>query len=47
LLADGIDVNGRNNYGETALHYAAFVGSVAVLAALIENKATLDPKNMV
>ena len=40
-LEAGVDVNGKNKNGHTALHFAASAGQVDAVAALIEAKA--DP----
>jgi ankyrin repeat protein len=42
LIAKGADVMARNSGGFTALHAAAYSGSVAVVSVLLDNKSVLD-----
>ena len=46
LLAQNIDVNAVDKYLNTALHYAAMVGSEVIVAALIANRAAVDVRNV-
>jgi hypothetical protein len=46
LLHNGADVNVRNNYGSTPLHYAAFQGHVEILHLLVENGADLEAQDV-
>jgi hypothetical protein len=45
LLNEGLDVNGMNEHGWSALMVAASKGSMEMLKLLIENGAALDVKN--
>jgi ankyrin repeat protein len=45
LLQNGADVNARNNYGSTLLHYAVSYGHVDTLHLLVENGADLEALN--
>ena len=45
LLGAGVDVNLKNNRGETALHGAAGKGADKVVRFLADNGATLDAKD--
>jgi ankyrin repeat protein len=45
LLGAGMDINAKNNRGETALHGAAVRGADAVVKFLVENGAALDAKD--
>jgi ankyrin repeat protein len=41
-IALGADVNAANEYGVTALHAAAFIGSESLIELLVQNGAKLD-----
>jgi len=45
LLAAGADVDAKNNYGWTALHYAAAYGHADVVELLLEAGADIKAKN--
>ena len=45
-LAAGMDVNGKDYYGETALHYAADKGHKEIVELLIANGADVNAKLM-
>jgi outer membrane protein assembly factor BamB len=45
LLAHGVDVNSKTEYGATALSYAADKGHIAVVKVLLEYKADLNTKD--
>ncbi|MBN2205888.1 MAG: ankyrin repeat domain-containing protein [Candidatus Aminicenantes bacterium] len=42
LLADGVDLEDRNAYGQTALHLAAGFGRVEIMALLLEHNADIE-----
>merc|ERR1712012_488984 len=46
LLENSADVDSTNNYGRTALHYAAIRNSVGVAKLLLENSANVDRTDM-
>lgn len=46
LLAKGADVDGRNECGETALHFAARMGHEDVIDYLVEAGANPFPKDL-
>jgi ankyrin repeat protein len=45
LTAPGIDVNHADQYGKTALHFAAELGTEDIVRALLHNHADPDPKD--
>ena len=45
LIADGADVNARNDDGNTPLHVAATSGRVDAAALLVDSGAKIDSKN--
>jgi outer membrane protein assembly factor BamB len=45
VLAKGVDVNVRTDYGATALHFAADKGHVAVVRVLLRHKANVNLKD--
>ena len=45
-LAAGVDVNGKDYYGETALHYAVDKGHKEIVELLIANGADVNAKLM-
>lgn len=46
LIAAGVDVNGRDRYGNTPLHYAARMKDPGLIAMLLDAGATIDPVNL-
>ena len=42
LIKRGADVNRPNNYGRTALYFAAFYGNVNACDTLLDNKANIN-----
>ena len=44
-IANGADVNAKDNDGETALHYAARREYIDVVKVLVENRINVDVKN--
>jgi len=47
LLSRGVDINGRNHNGDTALMRACYGGNEAVVSLLIERGANIEIKNKV
>ncbi len=45
LIKNGVDVNEKDDYGETALHFAADVGSVDIAKLLLKSGANVNAKN--
>jgi outer membrane protein assembly factor BamB len=45
LLAKGVDVNAKTDYGATALHFAADKGHVEVVKVLLQHKADVNAKD--
>lgn len=45
LLANGADVNAKDNDGETPLHYAAFKGHLDLVKLLLSNNADVNAKD--
>jgi hypothetical protein len=45
LLAKGVDVNAKTDYGATALHFAADKGHVEVVKILLQHKADVHAKD--
>src|SRR5437870_2711119 len=45
LLAKGVDVNAKTEYGATALHFAADKGHVEVVKVLLANKADVNVRD--
>jgi uncharacterized protein len=45
LIKSGVKVNAVDKYGNTALMFASFGGSVKILSLLLENGADLFAKN--
>jgi outer membrane protein assembly factor BamB len=45
LLAKGIDVNAKTDYGATALHFAASKGHLEIVKILLEHKAEVNAKD--
>src|SRR5260370_42106549 len=45
LLAKGLDVNAKTDYGATALHYAADKGHAEVVKILLKHKANVNAKD--
>jgi ankyrin repeat protein len=46
LLNSGVDVNAKNEYGRTALHYAAYSGSAATARELLARGADVNAKDV-
>src|SRR5579871_2474387 len=44
LIKKGVDVNAINIQGETALHWAAFLGNIEVIKCLVEAGAHINPQ---
>lgn len=42
LIAEGVDVNARDDFGNTALFYAAFRAHIGILRILIDEGAKVD-----
>ncbi len=47
IIAAGVDVNGANTVGETALHAAAYTGWDRIAELLLDNGADVDAENIV
>jgi len=47
LLNRDVDVNVKNNYGNTALHWSAYHGNVHILRTLLRHGARVNEKNSV
>ena len=47
IIEAGVDVNGANTVGETALHAAAYTGWDRIAALLLDNGADVDAENIV
>ena len=45
LIALGVDVNGRDRFGNTPLHYAARIKDPGLIATLLDSGAAIDPVN--
>src|SRR5262249_11480154 len=45
LLAKGVDVNAKTDYGATALHFACDKGNVEVVKLLLKHKADVNAKD--
>ena len=45
LIKAGADVNARDSFGETALHFAAFLGGPTVAELLIKNGALVNAQD--
>jgi len=45
LIAEGADVNAKDNAGETSLHWAVVGGKKEIVAALINNSADVNAKS--
>ena len=47
MVKAGVNVNGKNNYDETALHRAAEYGDMEVLSALVDAGVDVDAINTI
>ena len=47
LIAEGADLDGKDKFGNTSLHYASQHGSKGIVELLISNKANINTKNKV
>ena len=45
LIAEGADLDGKDKFGNTSLHYASQHGSKGIVELLISNKANVNTKN--
>ena len=45
LLANGVDINSRDDHNSTALEYAAEFGQMEMVMLLIENRADVNNHN--
>ena len=45
LIAEGADLDGKDKFGNTSLHYASQHGSKVIVELLISNKANVNMKN--
>ena len=45
LIAEGADLDGKDKFGNTSLHYASQHGSKGIVELLISNKANVNMKN--
>ncbi|EAX88509.1 ankyrin repeat protein, putative [Trichomonas vaginalis G3] len=45
LLSHGADVNAKNNYGSTALHFAVYSNSLEIIETLISHGAKVNIQN--
>lgn len=45
LMRDGADINAKNTFGETPLHWAVCDGNTAIATLLIEKGANINAKN--
>ena len=45
LIAEGADLDGKDKFGNTSLHYASQHGSKGIVELLISNKANVNIKN--
>ena len=45
LMSSSVDIDHKNKYGETALHYAALVGNKHAVQFLCSNNCNIDPLN--
>ena len=45
LIAEGADLDGKDKFGNTSLHYASQHGSKGIVELLIRNKANVNMKN--